>query len=386
MKVIYSLKKSIFKLLLLLTVLFLLQSQVSCKTSRTKSTDNNALVPTTFDPPTTITTTSTSTSTADTPPTTTTTTTTTTVAPTLATANLINSIPPIRGKATDFPVYIDIVGAGDIQQTVSSGAEANASTGAGIIFERYFGDKQTINSTRMDSLFQSLEMELVINLASTADTLIANFDEEGEFLNRRDFGNFLLYPVSKKQSMYFNSNIYFGYPKGFVGHITRWINGVNIRILTSNNTWNYDNRTIEMGALSFRAGIFHDFVPDDDRLDDEGRAIFSFFAGANFSYRAILGDITSSRNEEFRETVLGTRQTDFRGIELNAGFRLHNIRIEVQAPIFRSMNSVPGLTDTQFLFTIKFIGGFPIKIRSNKEDQSTVSSTSGNNSAIAPSP
>lgn len=283
------------------------------------------------------------------------------------TANLTSTDrQPYENKSlpTMYPTFLDFVGAGDLQQSVSSGANAKASTGAGIIFERYNGTKEDIENG-IDKIIQSLEMEAVINIASTADTIVANFNEENELMNRRDFGNFLLYPVGKKQSLYFNANVYFGYPEKF-SWLTKIFSGANFRILTSNNTWKNKDQSVEMGVLSFRAGLFHEFIPDNMRLDDEGRSKYSFFLGANFAYRGIIGDINSTENKTFRQNLLGSTETDFRGVELNLGFRLYNLRFEFQMPIFRDKNSISGLTDTQFLYTVRFVGGFPMKLNKEK--------------------
>ncbi|GGB65149.1 hypothetical protein GCM10007424_01320 [Flavobacterium suaedae] len=265
---------------------------------------------------------------------------------------------------TEYPVFVDVVGAGDLQQSVSSGSDTKASTGAGIIFERYFGTIDEANGEGTKNFIQTLEVELVINIASTSDSIIAQFNEAGKFTNRRDFGNFILYPIGKKQSMYFNSNLYFGNYDDFFSKV---ISGINVRILTSNNSWKYQESIIDMGVLSFRAGIFHEFIPDNYRLHN-GRAKYSIFLGANYSYRGIIGDISSDGNREFRQNVLGSDETNFSGLEFNLGFRLANLRFELQIPSFRNKNSISGLTDTQFLYSVRFIGGFPLKINLNESN------------------
>ena len=47
------------------------------------------------------------------------------------------SVMPARSAPTDGKVFIDFVGSGDIQKSISEGKEINANTGMGIIFENY---------------------------------------------------------------------------------------------------------------------------------------------------------------------------------------------------------------------------------------------------------
>lgn len=160
--------------------------------------------------------------------------------------------------------------------------------------------------------------------------------------------------------MYINSNIYFGnYDEN---KWAKWISGVNFRMISSNSTWKYKERTSNLGAIAVRVGIFHEFFPDNYRINKEGRSRYSLFAGANYSYRGIWGDIVSDKNIDLRNDILGSKDKNFHGIEFNFGFKINNIRAEFQMPIFNKVQSIEGLTDTQFLFSIKFIGGFSLKL------------------------
>lgn len=270
-----------------------------------------------------------------------------------------------QAVSTESKIFIDFVGSGDIQQSVSNGSEYNANTGLGIIFERYnkYGDS---NNVKNENLLQTLEIEAVFNIASTADTLVSTFYEDtNEVSNRRNFGNYILNPISAKQSLYLNSNIYFGYPESTFGHyISPILSGINIRVIASNNTWQFNDAVYELGVMAFRAGVFHEFLPDNYRLNDDGRSRYSLFLGTNFTYRGIFGDILA--NKTIRQEILGNERTDFKALEINFGFRLNNLRVEFQMPMFRDKNNIEGLTGTQFLFTLKFIGGFGLKIDPNQ--------------------
>lgn len=274
-------------------------------------------------------------------------------------------------EVTDGKVYLDFVGSGDIQQSLSNGDDINANTGLGVVFELYNGngDEETKKT------IQSLELEGIITVASTSDSIIAEFEDE-ELINRRAFGTYVLNPISSKQSLYVNSNVFFNHPDdddGFWKFIRRHIlHGVNMRVITSNSVWKYNNQTSHLGALYFRGGIFREFVPDNHRIETEGlnqgKVKYSIFLGLNYSYRNIIGDITADKYDDLREDIFGSKQTSFNGFEFNFGFRLNNLRAEFQMPILKGTDgSIEGLTDTQFLFSIKFIGGFSLKLNNTEQ-------------------
>ena len=270
-------------------------------------------------------------------------------------------------KTTTDKTYIDFVGSGDIQKAISGGQQLNANTGAGIIFERYRGLK---------SWFQSLEMEVSINIATTSDTTIANVINKNNtdvITNQRDFGSYMINPQSGKQAIYANANLYFGYPDhSRFKKFSQVVSGVNFRFIGSNNVWQYtpsntpDIANVNVGGYELRLGIFHEFLPDNIRIDTETkRAKYSLFLGLNYSLRGLVGDITSEQNLDLKRKFLGTDGKDaYQGIEINTGFRLSNLRLEFNVPILSAGKSaqIPGLTNTQFLFTIRFIGGFGLEL------------------------
>jgi len=265
---------------------------------------------------------------------------------------------------TNTRVYLDFVGSGDIQKSISEGKDINANTGIGIFYERYNGSDEKI--------IQSFELEATINIASTADSLSAQI-KNSSLQNQRIFGTYVLNPISTLQSININSNIYFGYPKndnGYTiwGKIAHAVSGANVRVISSNNVWRYNNTAANLGVISVRGGIFHEFVPDNFRLNQDMRSRYSIFFGINYTYRRIIGDLSSRANTDLRRDFLGQDEVKFKGIELNFGFRLNNLRAEFQMPNLvgqrdkGSPKLVDGLTNRQFLFSIKFIGGFSLKL------------------------
>lgn len=281
---------------------------------------------------------------------------------------LLSSI--INANAADFTrlappatknVFVDFVGSGDIQKSLSEGRDINANTGLGIIFERFKGEIEN-GTFKAEKLIQSYEIEASINIATTADTINSTL-QNNVLQNRRSYGTYVLNPVSAKQSLFINSNIYFGYPDK-LKKLTHWISGLNLRIISSNNVWRYDTLNTNLGVLALRAGIFHEFFPDDYRLNEDGQSRYSLFLGVNYAFRGIYGDISSPSKEDIRTKILGSKQTRFHGVEFNFGFRLNNIRAEFQMPILsKKAESIEGLTNTQFLFSVRFVGGFSLKLR-----------------------
>lgn len=291
-------------------------------------------------------------------------------------------LPPfnmIMSPPTDDKVYIDFVGSGDIQKSISEGKDINANTGLGIIFERFNGYKKII---------QSFELEAVINIATTADSINSTITNN-IIQNQRDFGTYILNPISAKQALFINSNIYFGYPSGSsvtngFNKVAQVISGINLRFISSNSVWKYSDSSKNLGALAFRIGLFHEFIPDNYRLSgkgtpDEGRSKYSLFFGVYRTYRGIFGDIKSKNNSFFRNKILGSEQTSFKGTEMNFGFRLNNLRAEFQMPLLKEKDkSIEGLTNTQFLFSVRFIGGFSLKLNKSNTAGPTNTTNSDN--------
>lgn len=298
---------------------------------------------------------------------------------------------PFKRPNKGHGVFIDFVGTGDIQKTISEGQDIQANTGIGIVYERV-NDKE-------DRFFQSLELDAFINIFTTADTLIGGFTNS-QLDNRRSFSSYLLNPISSRQSTYINANYYFGYPrkiesavdimeekpKNFTwfGKMANYISGVNARFIASNSTWQYNSDTIRnIAALYARLGVFHEILPDNYRYDEStGRTKYSCYIGVNYSFRGMFGDLSSAENELIREKFLGSKRKAFGGTELNFGFRLNNLRAEFQMPILpgKGNKAIEGLTNTQFLFSIKFVGGFGLKLNSKEASGDRKKADNGQNS------
>lgn len=274
--------------------------------------------------------------------------------------------------------HIDFVGTANLQQNISEANEGvQGSAGLGVIFERYFlqRDEDGLLKSGYESNFiESLDMEAYINVASSVDSLRAEV-VTNQVANQRLFGTYILNPVSPKQSVFINTNIFFNpelnWEKG--SWITKLISGANVRVNASNILWNLNDGTTNLsrfaGAISFRAGLFHEFLPNNVIRDDKNKRKYSVRLGLHYSSRHITGDISSESNDALRNQFLGTTNRDFSGLEPSFGFRLNNIIAEFTMPMIggSSKTDIEGLTDTQFQFSIRFVGGFSLKIEGKEE-------------------
>lgn len=260
---------------------------------------------------------------------------------------------------------LQFVGAGDIQKSLSEGSDFAANTGVGVIFIRDWEDQ-----TRLVSDFN---FDFAINVASTVDTIKAEFDANNNVTNTREFGSYILLPMNSGQAVKFSMNAYFGTEKWGVSKIGKRdfkkpvslfsvINGVSIDFIGSNRAWSINDATTYATGFLFQAGLFHDFVPNDIR-NEKG---YSIKFGVAYTFRGIYGDagFDTEDAQQFRRTVLNSNDRQFHGYEFGMSFRLKNIEAKVSMPrLFVEDNSIPGLSNTQFITSISFIGGFPLDLK-----------------------
>jgi len=259
---------------------------------------------------------------------------------------------------------IEFVGAGEIQKSFSEEKEVPASTGLGIYYER-----------NMDCGYvKKMELEAVINIASTVDTIFAKYNSTTkEINNRRDFGNYLMSPTISGQSTSIHYRLYINelYNKRVIEKQRRpWICGWDIQLAVSNRVWSNSNdsikKSVHASGLSIKGGPFYEFIPHlFNNNEEKGNETYSASVGVNVSYRMLLGDVSQNNQKAFRKELTGVKNIYALGIEPNFVLRLNNIRAEAAIPILFNLGDkntgLPGLTGIQFVTTIKFIGGFPLK-------------------------
>lgn len=262
---------------------------------------------------------------------------------------------------------LSFFGSGDIQKSLNQGSKPEANTGLGVLFFRQFD-----GNSHMKIGFQSIEFDFTVNVASTADTIVAK-STNSIIANKRDFGSYILNPTNSKQATYFNFMSYFNpnMPDNILQlkDLFQVVDGIQVRFIGSNSVWSVNDTTnINLAGFLFRVGVFHDFIPDNIRKEKD----YSITIGANYSYRGILGDIRFDNYKLYREQLLGTGKKRFHGFEANASIRLKNFRAEIQIPVFNGKrDQVAGLTNTQFVTSIRFVGGFPIEVGSKGKNNTS---------------
>ena len=212
-----------------------------------------------------------------------------------------------------------------------------------------------------------LQLEIKVDVASTTDTLAAIYNND-RIINNRDFGSYVLAPVSSGQAATFNSVWYFRpfefFPekdvtkrKLFFKRLA-FIDGMELSGAAANQVWKTNLSAVNVSIFAWRAGFFHEFVPDGIRR----RKGYSIRFGGYYAGRAIQGDL--GRDSALRRELLLNSKKSYHGLEFALALRLQNIRVEASIPGLNYFgdNSVPGLSGVQFIPTISFVGGFPLNL------------------------
>ena len=245
---------------------------------------------------------------------------------------------------------LSFVGTGNIQKAINDN-EVPANAGFGVTYEKDFGDQS--------QGFDRIRIEASLNVASTVDSLIANFSPNRTLLNQSDFGQAILQPINSGQAAYFS--IVAGFkPKQFdqKGNvfIPGIISGANFKITSSNRNWYVEDQITKFTSLSWQIGLYKQFFPLFNRNPD-----YDITFGLAYAMYHILGDVRI--NEELRSNILGTRQKTFAGLEIDVGIRLDNIVGTITIPLVFGPKDIAGLTGARLLTNIRFTGGFPLGLQ-----------------------
>ncbi|RYU81845.1 hypothetical protein [Hymenobacter persicinus] len=254
------------------------------------------------------------------------------------------------------------VGNGDIQTGFTNAKkEIAANTGLGILFWRIWPNWE-------------LQLDAKVNVASTVDTL-TNERVNGLVQNNRVYGRSVLVPGFSRQSTVVHA---LWYRTKAAKPLYGFISGFEFRVAASNNVWGYfenqqiitakdtstvrRNTFIDVSNLGGRFGAFYEFVDEDQRRLNGN----SVRLGLNVIFRSIQGDIGRHTDavRSLRRDFLLTSNTIHVGFEPVLTFRLKNIQAEASVPYLfaGSSNTVPGLSGAQFITSISFVGGFPVKM------------------------
>ncbi len=246
----------------------------------------------------------------------------------------------------------NFVGGGDLNSIAQGDDQMTAGNiSVGLYMLREFQQTRFI---------RDIEIDFAINVSTTTD--------EFSFDNPRSFGNYILNPINTRQSarLDFYSLFKPAYQKDDPSKEklqSILIDGGFMRFYGSNSTWNNDGQFVSATALHFKVGIFHDFLPDDIGRSTNS----SVMLGLAYGLRAITGDIRAN-DRQILQDIINTSKGTYWGLDVVFGVKFNNIRAEFIIPFVGKggETSVPGLTDTQFITQIRFVGGFPLAIDRNQ--------------------
>lgn len=268
---------------------------------------------------------------------------------------------------------IRFVGSGNIQLAMETGEDLAASTGLGAIFWRIWPNEKYGHVKNNDILENmsglELQLEVKINVASTADTISALYNINNSIVNRRSFGNYILAPLSSGQATTINS-LWYLKPKSYNKNsgVTKrklffipFIDGIELSAAATNQVWTNNSISSNVSILAWRSGIFHEFLSDPIRRMKG----YSIRFGASYTGRSIQGDV--GREETFRFNLLGNEAKTYHGMDFTLSLRLQNIRAEATLPVMHIGSKMPvsGLSGSQFVTSISFVGGFPLALTGN---------------------
>lgn len=244
---------------------------------------------------------------------------------------------------------IEFFGKGDIQKTLGEGSTIPANTGIGVYYTEWFEKPILFNSV------YRIELEASINVASTVDTLTAEYNTNNEITNASEFGSSVLTPLNSGQAVRI-------YLKGmFADQLFGFITGFRLKYIGSNRNWkaldaNDEFKSIQATISSFRGGIFHEFLAP--QLRDE----YSINVGIFAAYNSIKGDIGLKQNKEILKKILDTSRRSYFGPEFALEIKLKNLRAEFAYSWLQPSVEIPGLSSGRLVTTISFVGGFGLKL------------------------
>ncbi|MBK8848304.1 MAG: hypothetical protein IPO27_17905 [Bacteroidetes bacterium] len=253
----------------------------------------------------------------------------------------------------------EFFGDGNIQKTLNDNEEVPANTGVGFRYLRQFPSAQ--HRKGKNSMTTVYDIEAQINIASNADTIIADLDSNGNVSNQADFGSFMLLPTNSGQAAKFSWMVRReGQKKNFWG-----IDGFHFRFAAANQFFSKNNVSIKGSAISYYFGAFWEFIP---RFNDCINREYSIMVRLGFGSRNLAGNLASETpgSRALRKELIGATRHNYYGPEMGIALRVKNLRAEFSIPWMfarEKNNPVPGLNGAQFNTAISFIGGFPIGSR-----------------------
>jgi hypothetical protein len=249
-------------------------------------------------------------------------------------------------------LHLTFYGDGNLQKTVQSSDKIAATTGIGVHVDKYF---KSLPKQKFGPWYRA-ELMAQINVASSVDTISAQMRQINDsatsvIANVTSFGNSMMTPLNSGQAVdlklrLFNKRTVFGF-----------LSGVEFRYIGSNRNWKLNKDTIgQINTNLARVILFHDLIPYHKRNN------YSVMLRAGYASNWVRGNLGSKANDLTRKRFIGTTDRTFHGVEFGVGFRLKNILADFAYTILTDHNNIPGLTGSQLVMTIKFIGGFKIQL------------------------
>ena len=258
-------------------------------------------------------------------------------------------------------IYLGLIGGADIQKIIgSSDDNIPAAFSIGIDFRQVYKNSDDIK------FVSDLYSITNINSSPFYDSIVAEYNSDGQITNVSDFGDFILLPFNSRYSASSYLTAYFYQDKrkrtnnkvGFSDIFYGLFSGFHAEAVAGQKVFVFDSASINTVGLSLRLGLFHEFIPDKIRL----KSNLSFLLGIDFTQRHIFGDLGQNNNDDFTESTFGTAKKSFFGIETYVNFRYQSLFIETTIPSLwqKPGEDIQGLTMTRFIIKIKFVGSLPL--------------------------
>lgn len=256
---------------------------------------------------------------------------------------------------------ISFVGNGNIQNTFKNEDDIPVNTGVGVSLNKYLVKEDANGNYTKDykvlkifSIYK-ISLDASINVATTADTLEASFNQNNELTNTSEFGNSILTPLNSGQAVNVDFYAFSNKP------ILKLFNGIHINYTGSNRIWSLTdtsnmNTYRKASVNKLRVGLFYDFVPMNYNKD------YSVYFELAYALNSINGDIGLNKNNSIREFILGSKENTFNGAEFAVGLRLKNVRATFAYTYFPFEDDISGLSGGQLVTTIAFVGGFGLDL------------------------
>lgn len=153
-----------------------------------------------------------------------------------------------------------------------------------------------------------------------------------------DFGSSMLIPDLSSRS----------FTLSYANYITNW--GFVVESQIANTTWKIDSEDYAASPVSIKAAAL--YAPFGNLTRNNNFITVNFNAG--LSLRTVLGNI--GNEQEVRESISGTTQKTFFGLELSANLVINDTKVFINVPFLKGEKSISGLTGGQVVIGAAITG------------------------------